>query len=287
MRPRIPTPYGACRFSSLFSVKAFFHSILRRSFLTPSLALTAKLRLTTLQTTNFKLISHHHITFLPTTAKLTMCKYWKKMHTCGHPSDRPYIEMCRSGCLSNTVCTDIGLDETTRSSHFPCYPCIRGEARDEAEALIRGQQEAVFKAHEARDRALKEKAAAEQRAKEERIRRDAREKAAREREEDARMKATKEREEERTKKEGGAWTETGSGKKQKSRKGAPADGFPIMPISAPPALKTFAAKDKKENENGTKMSPKREGKGVDTGGRAGTWGPKKILSRKENASVQK
>lgn len=209
------------------------------------------------------------------------------MHTCGHASDRPYIEMCRSGCLSNTVCSDIGLDDTTRKSHFPCYPCIRGESRDEAEALFRGQQEAVMKAHEARDRALREKVAAEQRAKEERIRREAREKAAREREDEARIKATKEREEERAKKEGGAWIETGSGKKQKGRKGASAGGFPMMAFSTPPVLKTLAAKDKKENETGAKMSPKREGKGVDMGGRAGSWGPKKILSRKENGPIQK
>lgn len=135
--------------------------------------------------------------------------YWKKIHTCGHNSDRPYIEMCRAGCLSNTVCVDIGIDETARKSHFPCYPCIRGEAREEAEALARGQQEAYAKALEARERAVKEKAAFEQRTKEERIRREAREKASREREEEARIKAAKERDEELAKKDGGAWIETG------------------------------------------------------------------------------
>jgi hypothetical protein len=123
-----------------------------------------------------------------------MCRYWKKLHTCGHQSDRPYIEMCRPGCLSNTVCADIGHDDTTRSSHFPCYPCIRGEAREELEALGRSQQEAVAKAHQARDHAIREKQAAEQRAKEERIRREAREKAAREREDEARKKVMRERE---------------------------------------------------------------------------------------------
>jgi len=216
-----------------------------------------------------------------------MCRYWKKKHTCGHDSDRPYIEMCRSGCLSNTVCPDIGHDDTTRNSHFPCYPCIRQEAREEIEALARGQQEAIAKANQARDAAIREKQAAEQRAKEERIRREAREKAAREREEEARIKASKEREEELAKKEGGAWIETGSGKKQKGRKGGPSTGFPTMPHFSPPVLKTLITKDKKENENGGKMSPKKEGKGMDMGGRAGTWGPKKILSRKENAAIKR
>jgi hypothetical protein len=218
-----------------------------------------------------------------------MCRYWKKLHTCGHQSDRPYIEMCRPGCLSNTVCADIGHDDTTRSSHFPCYPCIRGEAREELEALGRSQQEAVAKAHQAPDHAIREKQAAEQRAKEERIRREAREKAAREREDEARKKVVREREEERAKKEGGAWIETGSGKKTKGRKG-PAVAMPLA-AAPPPVLKTLVAKDRKENDNGNaaKMSPKREGKGtvMDTGGRAGTWGPKKILSRKENAAVKK
>jgi hypothetical protein len=74
-----------------------------------------------------------------------MCIYWKKMHTCGHPSDRPYIEMCRSGCLSNTVCPDIGQDDTPRKSHFPCYACIKSEARAETEALARATHSAALR----------------------------------------------------------------------------------------------------------------------------------------------
>jgi hypothetical protein len=215
-----------------------------------------------------------------------MCIYWKKLHTCSHTSDRPYIEMCRSGCLGNTVCPDIGTDETLRNSHFPCYPCIKAEARTEIEARYYAQHDAVLKAKQARDIALREKHAAEQRAKEERIRREAREKAAREREEETRLKAMRDKEEERAKKEGGTWIETGSGKKAKGRKGNGALGFPVLPHSAPPVLKTFVEREKKENDGGMKMSPKKDGKSVDTGGRAGTWGPKKILSRKENAAVK-
>lgn len=221
-----------------------------------------------------------------TARKARMCIYWKKLHTCGHTSDRPYIEMCRPGCLSNTVCTDIGTDEALRNSHFPCYACIKGEVRAEAEARLYAQRDAVLKSNQARDNALREKHAAEQRAKEERVRREALEKATREREEENKMKAIKEKEEERAKKEGGMWIETGSGKKTKGRRSG-ALNFPALPRSAPPVLKTFADREKKENESGARMSPKKEGKGADTGGRAGTWGPKKILSRKENAAVKK
>ncbi|KAH7069072.1 hypothetical protein BKA63DRAFT_100706 [Paraphoma chrysanthemicola] len=216
-----------------------------------------------------------------------MCLYWKKMHTCGHLSDRPYVEMCKPGYFSNTICSDIGEDDKPRRSHFPCWLCIKGEAHAEAEANARAQQEAVVKAQEAREVAIREKLAAEQRAKEERIRRAAREKAAREREEDAKQKAMVQMEHERAKKEGGLWIETGSGKKQKGKKGAgtgSGNGFPTMPASAPPVLKTFAAKDKKENEGSPGKSPK---KGMETGGRAGTWGPKKILSRKDGPSALK
>jgi hypothetical protein len=219
-----------------------------------------------------------------------MCIYWKKLHTCGHTSDRPYIEMCRSGCLSNTVCSDIGQDdsqeETLRKSHFPCYPCIKNEARAEAEARAKVQHDATLKAQEARENAIRQKQAAEQQAKAERIRREASEKAAKEREEEAKLKAIKEKEDERARKEGGLWIETGSGKKQKPRKGG-AYNYHAMPISAPPVLQTFPDTGKKANGGGAKMSPKQENKNTDSSGRAGTWGPKKILSRKENTAMQK
>ncbi|KAL5117895.1 hypothetical protein ACEQ8H_004213 [Pleosporales sp. CAS-2024a] len=218
-----------------------------------------------------------------------MCKYWKKQHTCGHSSDRPYIEMCRSGCLSNMVCADIAVDETARKSHFPCYPCIKTEARTETEADTRAQHEAVEKAKQARETALSEKHAAELRAKEERVRRDACEKAAREREEEKRTKAMKQQEEERAKKEGGVWIQTGSGKKTKGRRGAGvgALGFSVLPNSGQPVVQTFAEREKKENASGSKMSAKEEVKGSNMGGRAGTWGPKQILSRKDNAAISK
>lgn len=207
------------------------------------------------------------------------------MHTCGHQSDRPYIEMCKPGFLTNTVCGDIGEDDNPRKSHFPCYPCIRSEARAEVEVSARLEREATDKANQAYEVAVCERQAAELRAKEERIRREAREKAAKERTEEARIKAVKEKEEERARQEGGRWIETASVKKGRGKKGA-GTGM-LMPFSAPPIMETINSRGKKENESNIKSSPKQEGKSIDPGGRAGTWGPKKILSRKENMDMKK
>lgn len=74
-----------------------------------------------------------------------MCRYWKKLHTCNHPSDRPYIEMCRPGLLSNTVCSGISDGLDLRRSHFPCYPCIKSEARAEVEAHAHAEKAAIIK----------------------------------------------------------------------------------------------------------------------------------------------
>lgn len=125
---------------------------------------------------------------------------------------------------------------------------------------------------------IKEKKAAEQRAKEDRIRTEAREKAARERDEEAKRKKVREEEERKAKKEGGMWIETGSGKKGKSRKSG-GGGSPVTPTMGAKGM--LGVKEKKENVRMERVSPKKERAG-DGGGRAGTWGPKKILSRKEN-----
>ncbi|KAJ4368391.1 hypothetical protein N0V83_006748 [Neocucurbitaria cava] len=205
-----------------------------------------------------------------------MCRYSKKRHTCGHESDWLYIEMCHPGFMANAVCPDISGDSTPRSSHFPCYNCIKAEARAEIETRALLEQEAVAKAIEAKEKAIKEKQAADFKAKEERIRREAKEKAIREREEELRVKREKEEQEQRAKKEGGLWIETANLKNRKGRKGG-ANGGPPTPLSAPAIMKTVT--DKKEN------SPKKD-RNIDTGGgRVGHWGPKKILSRKENANV--
>lgn len=107
---------------------------------------------------------------------------------------------------------------------------------------------------------------AEQVLRAERVRKEAREKAAKEREEEKRAREMREKEEEVAKREGGVWIESG-GKKAKGKK-----GFAVMPMG-------YAGKagEKKENVG---ESPKKDS-GEDKGGRAGTWGPKRILSRKE------
>ncbi|CBX94137.1 hypothetical protein IAQ61_004008 [Plenodomus lingam] len=210
-----------------------------------------------------------------------MCRYWKKLHTCGDISDRPYIEMCNSGVFSNAVCPDISDDPKLRNSHFPCYSCIKNEARAELEHKFKMMEDAEAKAFEARQLAAKEKQNYEQRLKEERVRREAREKAAREREEEMRLKKAKEEEERKAKKEGGMWIETGSGKKSRARKsGGGAVGNPLSPVSN----MSGSGGGLRENRppvggDGDKNLGKTS---ADAGGRAGTWGPKKILSRKEN-----
>ncbi|XP_014562693.1 hypothetical protein COCVIDRAFT_83269 [Bipolaris victoriae FI3] len=218
-----------------------------------------------------------------------MCLYWKKMHTCGHLSDRPYIKMCRPGLLSNNVCLDIKDDEQYRPSHFPCYLCIRAEARAEIEAQVRSDQEAIAKARQARENAVKEKVAAEMRAKEERVRREAREKAAREREAEQRAKQEKEEDEIRAKREGGPWIETSGGKKFKGKRNAGSSGTTGSPTRLLTSLSVakMATGPKNTKDNGTgngdggeSMGPKTVS--VDMGGRAGVWGPKKILKRQEN-----
>jgi hypothetical protein len=217
-----------------------------------------------------------------------MCLYWKKLHTCDHLSDRPYIEMCRLGFLSNTVCPDISEDDKPRPSHFPCYPCIKLEARAETEAQVRFEQHEFAKAYEARERAVREKQAAELRAKEERVRREARDKAAREREAEQRVKRDKEEAERRAKKEGGAWIETSVGKKPKGKKSGSGSGpsnAPATPLNPLSTVKMAAVprniKDISASAGGAEKRSPKKGR-VDPGGRAGTWGPKKILSRQEN-----
>ncbi|KAH9882258.1 hypothetical protein J1614_001430 [Plenodomus biglobosus] len=209
-----------------------------------------------------------------------MCLYWKKLHTCGDVSDRPYIEMCHAGVLSNAVCPDISNDPKPRKSHFPCYTCIKNEARAELENKVKAMEDAEAKAFEAQQRAVKEKHSYEQRLNEERVRREAREKAARERDEEMRIKRIKEEEERKAKKEGGMWIESGSGKKGKARKsGGAALGSPLSPVSKTPG---GGLRENRAPGGGAEKSPKKGS--VDTGGRAGVWGPKKILSRKENGN---
>ncbi|KZM20531.1 uncharacterized protein EKO05_0008916 [Ascochyta rabiei] len=167
-----------------------------------------------------------------------MCQYWKKRHTCAHTSDRPYIEMCCAGYVSNTVCADITTNLVPRPSHFPCYPCIRDEVIVEA-------REKHERAAEAAVRAVRDVAARKREG--ERVGR-----------------------EERGMGEGGAWmlAEGGSGKSKKKGKGGAGGGV----LASPGSQAKQGALE--ESEKGGKM-----------GGRAGSWGPKKILSRGETEVV--
>jgi hypothetical protein len=210
-----------------------------------------------------------------------MCQYWKKLHTCAHLSDRPYIEMCRPGFLSNTVCPDISEDPSPRPSYFPCWPCIKHSAHAEAQEKRAQLQALATAANNARQLATKEKIESEKRTREERVRREAKEKAERERLAEQKMRVEREKEMERAKKEGGPWmlAEAGSGKKRKGKGGMPAS--PGSPAS-PSAVMGLPKKDTwKEN---TRSAWKEVEKGAEPSGRAGSWGPKKILSRKEGAA---
>ncbi|KAF3044141.1 hypothetical protein E8E12_010339 [Didymella heteroderae] len=212
-----------------------------------------------------------------------MCQYWRKLHTCTHPSDRPYIEMCRPGFLSNTVCLDISEDGVLRPSHFPCWACIKSTGWVDAEEKQRLDRLQASAAETTREVAVKARLEAEKKAHEESVRREAREKAERERAAEVKVRAEREREAKRARKEGGAWVlaEAGSGKKKK--KGS-VPGSPASPAS--PSMVTGSRKDVwKENGNagGGKTAWKDEKSEVS--GRAGVWGPKKILSRKEGTGV--
>lgn len=119
----------------------------------------------------------------------------------------------------------------------------------------------------------------EKRAKEERVRKEAKEKAERERVREQKARLEKEKEAEKAKKEGGPWVlaEAGSGKK----KGKTMSVSPASPSS--PSNFTGAAKKEMWKENAKTVWNGSE-KGADPSGRAGTWGPKRILSRKDGAA---
>lgn len=210
-----------------------------------------------------------------------MCRYWQKLHICTHMSDWRYIEMCHSGFLANVVCPDIGMDPNPRQSYFPCWQCIKQSARTEKleqQALV---QAAIAAAEAAREQAFRLKIENDKRIREERVRREAREQAERERAAEQQLRAEREIEKERTKKEGGLWTlaESGSGKKKKGK------GFVSTSLVGPtiPPFLTNMAKKNVWKENG-KAGRKESEKGAESSGRAGIWGAKKILSRKEGAA---
>ena len=214
-----------------------------------------------------------------------MCQYWSKLHTCSHVSDRPYVEMCHPGFIANIVCKDIGTDEEPRPSYFPCYKCIKAEARAETLERVAQERAAVLAAEAAREQADKVKAETEKRVREERVRREAREKADHERAAEIRVKAEREADREKAKKEGGVWTLAeahGGRKKNKGRGSVPNSPSPTSTSFPMGALKKDAWK---ENSGKTAAAWAEGEKASNLSGRAGAWPPpKKILSRKDGAA---
>lgn len=209
-----------------------------------------------------------------------MCQYWKKLHTCTHPSDRPYIEMCRTGFLSNTVCPDIAEDSNPRPSHFPCWSCIKGSMCSDSLEKARLDARASSAAETTCEVAVKARQETVKKTREERVRREAREKAEREMAAEMRVRAEREEDAERAKKEGGTWVlaDAGSGKKKRGD----VSGSPKSLVS--PSSVTSGRKDvwKENGSTGVKAAwkdEKSEGSGC-----AGVWGPKKILSRNEGGN---
>ena len=136
------------------------------------------------------------------------------------------------------------------------------------------------------EQVIKVRQAVELKAKEERIRREAREKAAREREAEERAKREKEEEELRARKEGGLWIESLGSKKYRARKNGGGDNGMGSPTRLLNSLSVSGMatgpKNTKDNGNGNGDGGVLKSTSVDLGGRAGVWGPKKILTRQEN-----
>ena len=214
-----------------------------------------------------------------------MCQYWKKLHTCAHQSDWRYIEMCHPGFITNTVCKDIGdMEPGERPSYFPCWLCIKTEARAEIMERLAQEQAEAKAAEAAREQAARFKMENDKRVREERVRREAREKADRERATEMKVRAEREAEREKAKKEGGAWTlaeSHGRGKKNKGR-----GSVPNSPSSFGPSFAMGAPKRDAWKENSGKTAAAwSEEKSANVSGRAGAWPPpKKILSRHDGAA---
>ena len=189
--------------------------------------------------------------------------------------------MCRPGFLSNTVCPTISENPSPRPSHFPCWPCIKLSAHTEAVDKRAHAHALATAANNARELVLKDKLESEKRAREERVRREAREKAERERAAEQKMRVEREKEVERARKEGGMWmlAEAGSGKKKKGKGGAGGHPGGLASPGSPgsPSAVVGVGASKKE-------AWKENVKGAEERGRAGIWGPKQILSRKEGAA---
>ncbi|KAF2248866.1 hypothetical protein BU26DRAFT_308001 [Trematosphaeria pertusa] len=227
-----------------------------------------------------------------------MCLYYRKLHTCGCIS-KPLLSMCRTGVLSNTLCTPLApppADDdaaSARKSHFQCYDCLRLEAFAEHRAKLQAahdQQKGAEMAAKAEKFARRER--------EQRVRREAAERAQLERERERARKEEEARMKEQERREGGLWIDAAAAGRKKGRK---AGGGPLSaplprgkkmgemkivqmegPRSAaglgapPPSAPLMGAKKPGEVKIGEREpEPKSSASSLDPGGRAGVWGPKK------------
>lgn len=123
---------------------------------------------------------------------------------------------------------------------------------------------------------------------EERVRREAREKAERERVVEGRMRAEQAREAEQVRSEGGKWmvAEAGSGRKKKGKGGGLVSPLNNGGVGSKGAAASTSSGGPANNSHGlAKKQFKENERSAESSGRAGTWGPKKILSRKDGAAA--
>ncbi|KAF2108073.1 hypothetical protein BDV96DRAFT_653277 [Lophiotrema nucula] len=208
-----------------------------------------------------------------------MCHYWKKKYTCGCLS-RIYLENCYPSLVSRSLCDDIPDPdpEHPRLSYFQCFECIKKDVAAEKRDKLKAAEEKMEMARLAKEEAAK----AAEKARQDRIRRDAEARARREREADLERKRLKEIDDERVRREGNPWVNFSAGGKKAKRGGrAPSSG---SGLGAGATGKMGMGMSVLKKENGG-MEKKVESSGIDPGGRAGVWGPRRSsMGEKRNGN---
>lgn len=220
-----------------------------------------------------------------------MCQYYKKLHTCNCLS-QTYLEMCRAGILSNTVCRPLDPPSENkadaRKSYFACYECLCKEVRKEDQERLQRQMQMEQENKKMAEMQLKMDRIAEKQAKKDRVRREYAQKARAEREREEQEQEKLKAEAERAKKEGGLWIDAGASRKR-GRKGGGGVGMAAL-RSAPPAPLGATAGWKMGEFGRKEAEAPKTSTGVDPGGRAGVWGPvapKRILTNPEREAGKK
>ncbi|KAF2451417.1 hypothetical protein P171DRAFT_5840 [Karstenula rhodostoma CBS 690.94] len=220
-----------------------------------------------------------------------MCKYFKKVFTCGHLS-QVYVERCPAACKPGTeACTTHDsshdaeqfasqLRQEARRSHFECFGCLEGKAAAESEAAVAAEQDPQKRA----EMADKHGRLASKAAKADANRKTAEQKMKAEREADAAAAEALKAEKERAARGDGVWIESGSARKKKGKHGR---GFhdPRSPAQSAPPTPTFrmgvdAGVGGRAGKMGEFRNEPRSANEVDAASGVGAW-PKKILSKGE------